>query len=205
MPPEDQPLPPPQTIYVDEYGQQITAQPTVTPFQQEQSDNIIKYQLETFEDMVKLMRTFRGEIWNPTQKEWYKPTRKQWIAEANQFVETEVEPMMNEEGIAEIIAFVMEGKNILLSKYDKRTLYLTLRALLNTMTRMIYNNHSRYGMKDTATADTVMDIVFNHLQAVFLAAESGEMRIYFQKQIREQHSFQTVVQQQPQKKRFFFI
>jgi len=187
--PEDQP--PPNVIYVDEYGQPISGQPALTPVQQDQSDNIIKYQLETFEDMVKLMRTFRGEIYDPTLKEWKTPAKGT--------------PLLNEEGIAEIISFVMEGKNILLSKYDKRTLYLTLRALLNTMTRMIYNNHARYGMKDTATADTVMDIVFNHMQAVFLAAESGEMRIYFQKQIREQHSFQTVVQQQPQKKRFGFI
>ena len=182
---------PEEPVYVDEYGNPLSQQQYV-PYtaEQPQDVNIIKYQLETFDDVVRLMRTFRGEMYDPNTQKWLK--------------KEELPAMMNETGITEVLSFVLEGKTVLLSNFDKRTLYLTLRALLNTLTRMIYNNHHVYAIKDTATADSIMDIVFNHLQAMFLAAENGDMRVYFQKQIREQHTYISNPQQE-RKKRFGFL
>ena len=179
----------PQTIYVDDYGRPLTTEPAVAPFITQEQENIIKYQLETFPDIVRLMRVFKGELYDPDNQKWLKGTK----------------PMLSEEGIAEVTSFVLEGKNILLSNYDKRTLYMTIRAMLNTLTRMIYNNKKRYGLEDTATADTIIDIVFVHLQAMYLSAHEGDMRKYFQKQIRESHSYVSNAPSQEQKKRFWFV
>ena len=41
-----------------------------TSFDNQQDDNLVKYQLETFDDVIRLARTFRGEIYNPTSKLW---------------------------------------------------------------------------------------------------------------------------------------
>lgn len=183
-------------VYTDEYGNPLSTgqyQPMIVD--QTQADNIIKYQLETFDDIARLMRVFKGETYSPDEKKWIGAVKDS---------EGKIHSMMNDIGITEVVSFVLEGKTVLLSNYDKQTLYKTLRALLNTLTRMIYNNNAVYGIRDTATADAIMDIVFNHLQAMFLAAENGDMRLYFQKQIREQHTYITQPQME-KKKRFGFI
>lgn len=175
-----------QYTIVDEYGQTVDNQSQILPMIKQEHESAMKHQLDTFEDISKLIRIFRGELYDPDTGKWHKPKDKD-----GKFINS---PMMTERGISDITAQLIEGKSILLSNYDKRTLYLTIRALLNTMTRLIYNNRHVYGIQDTATADAILDICFNHMQAMFLSAENNGMRKYFQTQSKEQHSFITSTQ-----------
>lgn len=175
-----------QIVYVDEDGKPINEVTQATPIFQSKDTDIIKYQLSSFEDTVTIfMRVFRGDIYDPDNQKWV-PGKKQ---------------MMNDYGISEISTFIVQSKHILLSDYTEKELYRTLRAILNTITRMITNSHDPYGIRDTATAESIMDIIYMHLQAILLAAKDGQMRVYFQKQIRETHNYNVVTQNQP-KKRF---
>lgn len=183
--------------FVDEYGNQYDNQPQMTPMVRQENESAMKHQLDTFEDIAKLIRIFRGELYDPDTGKWKKPKNDEGVDVSR--------PMMSEVGISEVTALLIEGKSILLSSYDKRTLYLTIRALLNTLTRLIYNNHQIYGIRDTASADAIVDICFNHMQAVFLSAENNGMRKYFQTQTKEQHSYITQQMPNANKKRFGFL
>ena len=180
-------MPEQQMMVVDENGQPIQENIPQSPIYQSQDTDIIKYQLDSFEDTVsRFMRVFRGELYDPDQGKWIPGKRA----------------MMNDFGISEISSFIIQSKHILLSSYTEKELYRTLRAILNTITRMVTNSHDPYGIRDTATAESVMDIIYMHLQAILLAAKDGQMRIYFQKQIRETHNYNVVTQNNSNKKRF---
>lgn len=191
------------SIPVDEFGQPLQPTSYIAPYQEQIQDNIIKYQLDTFDDfVVRLIHIWRGEIYDPNTKQWMETHIDKTMPDGT--IVKVRRRMLSEEGIMEMQSFLVEGKSILLSNYDKRQLFMTLRTILNTMTRMVTIHHQRYGIEDTAMAEAVIDISWMHMQSVFLSAKDGEMRTYFQKQIRESHTFIQSPQQQ-QKKRFGFI
>ncbi len=168
------------------------------PYSAEEQRNIIEYQLDPNKEVARLMHVLRGEIWNADTENWEKPKDEDG--------KKITAPRLNEKGIAAVMAYATMGKTILLSDYDKQKMMMNLRVLVNDLSRDIYDNHDVWNIKNTSDADTVVDMTFTLLLALFSAALDGNMRKYLQKQIRETHTYSAgQVREQPHKKRFGFF
>lgn len=152
------------------YAEEQIPQSAPTMFHEENNENLIKWQLDIKEELVRIEHLLRKHV---PKIDAYGNTRYVEAEKENQlFNETGVNEIMN------LLAWYL-NKNIILSNFSEDDIKLRCRQFHEVLTDFIFNNYERFGLDNKNKIKhypmVVMNIV-NTIEAAYNRALNGGER-----------------------------